>query len=178
MGIRFRELSVSVLASDGANHGAYLVHAWNSCRFFAFCERSLFASPYAHGEVRISTAAPVCVHVAQKGRSMFYAEMRCTDAPGLSRVPTSRTDGGWSGPVFLPRKASASGRPPGKFFHARITGQTETFAFVKGNDLLTMQPASGDGAVAALVDSNFIAEQWSIRADARHAKSKTYQRDG
>src|SRR4051812_34281167 len=55
MGVRFGELSISVLASDRANHGAYLVHAWNSCRFFAFCERSFFATPYAHGEVQVST---------------------------------------------------------------------------------------------------------------------------
>src|SRR5262249_27557184 len=43
MGVRFRELSfcVSVSRPDGGirQDAAYLVRAFNSCRFFAFCER-------------------------------------------------------------------------------------------------------------------------------------------
>src|SRR4051812_1979975 len=54
MGVRFRELSFSVLTAgyqgDPAE-GAYLVQAFNSCRFFAFCERALFSTPYYHADV-------------------------------------------------------------------------------------------------------------------------------
>src|SRR5947209_20045135 len=43
MGVRFRELSFSVLASrheaGASQDGAFLVRAFNSCRLFAFSER-------------------------------------------------------------------------------------------------------------------------------------------
>src|SRR5262245_16342161 len=41
LGVRFREVSFSVLVSrPGA--GVFLVRAFNSCRLFAFCERVRF----------------------------------------------------------------------------------------------------------------------------------------
>src|SRR4051794_16140630 len=55
MGLGFRELSVSILARQASagdsggggggegGGGAWLAHAWNSRRFFAFCERTFFA---------------------------------------------------------------------------------------------------------------------------------------
>src|ERR1700684_3828126 len=47
-GVRFRELSLSVLVrppevGDGRN-AAFLVHAFNTSRFFAFCERVFFST--------------------------------------------------------------------------------------------------------------------------------------
>src|SRR5436190_14809837 len=46
MGVPFREVSLSVLAREDAGkttrEGTYLLHAFNSSRFFAFCERRLF----------------------------------------------------------------------------------------------------------------------------------------
>src|SRR5690349_1730855 len=48
-GIRFSELSVSVLVSppnpSTGEEAAYLLHAFNSNGFFAFCERVFFATP-------------------------------------------------------------------------------------------------------------------------------------
>src|SRR4029079_4652040 len=41
--IRFRELSFSVLVRREQKEAAFLVHAFNTVRFFAFVERSLFA---------------------------------------------------------------------------------------------------------------------------------------
>lgn len=60
MGVRFRERSFSVLVSrqeEGTRQdAAYLVRAFNSCRLFAFCERVFFATPYNHGDVRVSAS--------------------------------------------------------------------------------------------------------------------------
>ncbi|MDB5323733.1 MAG: hypothetical protein JWN40_5364 [Phycisphaerales bacterium] len=180
MGVPFREFSVSVLAFEngtgGRRDGAYLVHAWNSCRFFAFCERVFFSTPYSHGEVRVSTAAPVSIHVAEKGRVLFEAQMRSADVAGSGRKPSSSGAGGWDGLVFLPRR-NAIPVERGKFFHARIAGHTETFPFLRETDALTMNPGNGNGFLAALANSNFAPEQWVVRADATHAKSKTYKRE-
>src|SRR5262245_27736743 len=59
MGFRFRELSFSVLVSrpeEGLPRAAaFLVHAFNSSRLFAFSERVFFSTPYRHGDVRVST---------------------------------------------------------------------------------------------------------------------------
>jgi hypothetical protein len=180
MGVPFREFSVSVLGyengASGRRDGAYLVHAWNSCRFFAFCERVFFSTPYSHGKVRISTAAPVSVDVADNRQVLFRADMRLADDPGSSREPTSRGASGWDGRIFLPRKRKSADQP-GKFFHARIAGHTDTFPFLRETDALTINPGNGNGLLVALADSNFAAEQWVVRADATHAKSKTYKRE-
>ena len=49
-GIRFRELSFSVMVCGGM----FLIGAFNSSRFFAFCERVFFSTPYYGADVRIS----------------------------------------------------------------------------------------------------------------------------
>ena len=63
-GFRFRELSFSVLvAPPDARVGrdaVYLLRAFNSRRFFAFCERFFFSTPYYPGDVRVSASVPAC----------------------------------------------------------------------------------------------------------------------
>src|SRR5947207_14645228 len=50
IGVRFREVSFSVLVErrgEGTgSDAAFLVRAFNSCRFFAFSERVFFSTPY------------------------------------------------------------------------------------------------------------------------------------
>src|SRR5262245_59046278 len=83
LGVRFRELSFSVLTAgykgDKAE-GAYLVHAFNSCRFFAFCERVLFSTPYYYGDVRVATS-PASIQLLQGGQVVFHAQMHAGSAP-------------------------------------------------------------------------------------------------
>ncbi len=57
----FTPFSVLVSTSEegAGGGGAYLVSAFNSCRFFAFCERAFFSTPYHHGDARISASLPV-----------------------------------------------------------------------------------------------------------------------
>src|SRR5688500_10435635 len=52
IGLRFCEISFSVLVAS-PDHGTtgdacYLVQAFNSRRFFAFCERTFYSTPYFH----------------------------------------------------------------------------------------------------------------------------------
>src|SRR5206468_3850312 len=88
MGVRFRELSFSVLVArlqaGVRQDAAYLVRAFNSCRLFAFCERVFFSTPYHHGDVRVSASLPASMHVVKKGEVVFAAEMGA-DASGLGR---------------------------------------------------------------------------------------------
>src|SRR5690349_2716741 len=75
LGIRFRELSFSVLASPvegGARRdGAYLAQAFNTSRWFAFCERAFFAAPYRHGDVGVSASFPPSVRLRKGGEVVF-----------------------------------------------------------------------------------------------------------
>src|SRR5262249_27784132 len=85
MGIRFREMSVSVQVvppEGGAlRDAAYLVGAFNSSRLLAFCERVFFSTPYRHGDVHLSASLPASIRVADKGGAGFRAEMG-TGTPG------------------------------------------------------------------------------------------------
>jgi hypothetical protein len=179
MGIRFRELSVSVLVragtGDAQREGAYLLHAWSSSRFLAASERVFFSTPYTYGDVRVSASGPVSVQLTRGGEIAFRAEIRA-DRPGGGGGPSRAAEGGWSGPVYLPGNAAAATGGGGKLFFARAAGLTETRPFCPERDLLTIRPARDDGALAALVESRFVATEWAVRPDATHAKSKTYRR--
>src|SRR5689334_268344 len=92
-GIRFRELSFSVTVRGGM----FLVRAFNSSRFFAFCERVFFSTPYYGAEVQISAAHPAFVRMAEEGEGAF--EVKMTEE---GRAASSGGEDGWEGPVFLP----------------------------------------------------------------------------
>jgi hypothetical protein len=175
MGVRFREVSVSVLVVEDSGgtvrEGAYLLHAFNSSRFFAFCERRLFSTPYSHADVRVCAERPASFRVEESGREVFRAEMAADHMPARSAA------GGWDGPVFLPRRGGADAGDGRLFFFARIQGQTDTYPFLAGKDSVAIAPGdAADGAGRALIDSRFAGKEWSVRRDATHAKSKTYDR--
>jgi hypothetical protein len=176
MGVRFRELSFSVLVSppeDGKPQAAaFLVQAFNSCRFFAFCERVFFSTPYYYGAVGVSTALPASIRLTQHGEARFAAEM---EANTSTREPLRVGEDGWEGPVFLPARGRGSARHR-KLFFARISGHTRTYPFLPSADPLTIQPARGSEILQELIDSQFVGQEWAVREDAEHAKSKTYKR--
>jgi hypothetical protein len=179
MGIRFRELSFSVVVSqpeeETRQNAAYLVRAFNSCRLFAFCERVFFSTPYSHGEVRLLASLPAAMHLVKKGKVVFAAEMGA-DASGVVREPSRCGEDLWEGPVFLPESRRRKGRE-GKLFVARLRGYTRTYPFLSGTDSVAISPSPDSEILQALRDSCFRAKEWIIREDATHAKSKTYQRD-
>ena len=178
MGVRFRELSfcVSVSRPDGGirQDAAYLVRAFNSYRFFAFCERVFFSTPYYHGDVRVSASLPPSMHLVKKGEVVFAAQMGAGPS-GLGREPSRCGEDGWDGFVFLPEGRRRGGRQ-GKLFVARLRGYTRTYAFLPGTDSVAIKASPDSEVLQALRDSHFVAKEWIIREDATHAKSKTYKR--
>jgi hypothetical protein len=174
MGMRFREVSFSILTSSYKGveiAGAYLVQAFNSNRFFAFCERTLFSTPYSQADVRVS-CRPVFVKCIPTREVVFQADMHA-DISAPSREPVRCGVDGWEGPVFLPRGKGRE-RRDGKFFVAKITGDTRLYPFLPSEDSLLLSPAPGSEVIQALIDSGFACKEWAVREDATHAKSKTY----
>src|SRR4051812_43520591 len=110
MGVRFRELSFSVeVVPPGPGDAAFLVRAFNSCSFFAFCERMLFSTPYHYGDVQVSAAVPASIRLTEKAQVTFEVAMRI-DPPGPARAPARAEVEGWDGPVFLPGGRRGNGR--------------------------------------------------------------------
>jgi hypothetical protein len=179
LGVRFRELSFSVLVSrpeaGSRQDAAYLVRAFSSSRLFAFCERVLFSTPYDHGDVRVSASLPASLHLVKQGEGYFAAEMGA-DASGRGREPSRCGEDGWEGPVFLPERRRRKGRP-GKLFVARLRGYTRTYPFLAGTDSVAIRSSPDSEILQALSGSRFLAKEWIVREDATHAKSKTYRRD-
>jgi hypothetical protein len=178
LGVRFRELSFSVLVRRDERgcrpDGAFLVHALNSCRLFAFCERVLFSTPYYYGDCRVATSFPATIQWVDGGEAAFRAEMR-GDASGRRREPSRSGEGGWEGPVYLPTTGRGKG-PEGRLFFARIRGRTLTYPFLNTEDSVSVRPSPGSPILQALMDSRFAGKEWAVRQDATHAKSKTYKR--
>jgi hypothetical protein len=176
-GVRFREVSFSVLVSDksanGNHNAAFLLKAFNSCRFFAFCERTFFSTPYQHANASVSAELPASIQLVQNEQTIFEASMKLSG--GAARLPSRDGEEGWTGPVYLPRGHRDSTNS-GKLFFARLHGQTQTFPFQASADTLAITPAT-DEVLSTLIDSGFTPSEWVIRTDASHSKSKTRPRD-
>jgi hypothetical protein len=114
------------------------------------------------------------VHLVKNGEVVFAAEMGA-DPSGLAREPSRCGEDGWDGPVFLPQSRRWEGRQS-KLFVARLRGYTRRYAFRPGTDSVAIRPAPDSEVVQALRDSHFVANEWILREDATHAKSKTYKR--
>jgi hypothetical protein len=176
LGVPFRELSFCVLVSPlegGTQDAAFLLRAFNSSRFFAFCERALFSTPYYHADVRVS-AFPASMQLVQKREVVFRAEME-PEGCAAGREPSAQGEDGWEGPVFLPQnRRTEPGQ--GKLFFARLQGHTRRYPFQPSGDSLVIRPSPDSEVLQALLGSQFVPTEWLIREDAAHAKSKTYKR--
>mgnify|MGYP003390346321 CR=1 FL=1 len=176
-GVRFRELSFSVFvdrpdASEGSD-AAFLVQAFNSSRFFAWSERTWFSTPYRHGMIDVEVGLPAAMRLGLEGQTVFSAVMSA-DSNTPTREPSRGKVEGFAGPIFLP--GSARGKATsGRFFFAKIEGETQAYSF-SPTDTLTILPSAGSPMLQALIDSHFVVDEWLIRRDATHAKSKTFRR--
>ncbi len=167
-------------ASEGSD-AAFLVQAFNSSRFFAWSERTWFSTPYRHGMIDVDVGLPATMRLGLEGQTVFSAVMSVDSRhaagsgdPRRAREPIRCGVEGWNGPVFLPgctRGKATSGR----LFFAKMEGESQVYPF-SSTDTLTLRPSSGSPILQALIDSHFVVDEWLIRRDATHAKSKTFRR--
>ncbi len=174
-GLRFREVSLSVLAVDPDwpdRQGALLVHAFNSSRLLAWCERFWFHTPYwpATIDLRWTPQAGVQVRTPTGGR-LELAMSSASDARQLTRCGP----GGWQGFVYLP-SSTRQGKTVRRWFFVLIEGATSTFAASPG-DVWAASAVPDARALQDLIDSRIQPREWQIRTSARHARSKTFLRD-
>lgn len=167
-GLRFQEMSFSVLAArsdDVGTHGALLVQAFNSRRFFAFCERWWFKTPYHFGQVSLSVNLPLSLSLAIGDQTVLAASMHVP----VNDLAIASACVDW--PIYLPRHGGKRAR---KFF-ARIRGETVFFPFQSGLDSWSLVSSPRANVLAQLLDSGFAPREWIVRYNAYHAKSKTYR---
>ena len=176
MGLPFAEFSVCVLVVPPVDRGwkdaAYLVHAFNSRRFFALCERVLYSTPYYHGRVRVTAAFPPAVEVCAEDGATYHASLRrgaSERPPGPSRSATEC----WNGPVFLAGRGGGEGTARRVFF-AKLQGLTRAFPYAPARDTVEITSASAGSVFQMLIDSRFEGREWIVREGATHARSKTY----
>lgn len=174
MGLRFRELSISVFVgqiSDGGEPDAvFLVHAFNSSRLFAFVERTFYHTPYYHADVRVETRRPASFEVGRRKDVILRAEMSGSSI--ASRTLVRCGEEGWEGPILLPSAASFS-KP--KVFFAKLGGHTHVYPFA-ADDVVMIKSTAAAPVLRWLVESEFVGTEWSIRENATHARSKSVKR--
>jgi hypothetical protein len=171
MGAQFRELVFSFLvceqADPGKPSGFFLVHAFNSSRLFALLERSMFQTPYYHGNVQVADQIPASFKLNDGQGSTLNAKM--SGAVSCLRGE----DEMWAGPIYLPRRMTKN---PGGLFYAKLGGYAEIFPFSPSMDTLKFQASPQTPVLQWLIDSNFTGKEWHIRHNAEHSRSKTYMR--
>jgi hypothetical protein len=180
MGVRFRELTVSVFVSrdegGSGQDGAYLAQAFNSSRVFAFIERVSFLTPYDHANPQLDTGPPASFRL-EKGQDVVLSASTSAGTNGSRRTPSRQGLESWAGPVFLPkRRARARRNSHGHYFLAKIAGDTSVYPFSTFEDEVRFTPSPSDRVFEWLARSGFQGREWMIRGDATHAKSKTLKR--
>ena len=178
MGIPFRELPIGIFVSreqDGSERdGMFLIHAFNSSRFFAFVERTFFHTPYYPGDIHVSIEPPVAIRLTANRRDVLQLEMRPDTAHALQTASHASSDI-WEGPIFLPTDPTRKNAPR-RLFYGRLQGTTRSHA-CSANDIVSIRPAAEAPVFAWLLESGFTGREWTIRENATHAKSKTVARN-
>lgn len=173
MGVRFRELSIGAVVrgelGGEQQDGLHLLHAFNSSRLYAFCERRLLRTPYDHADVRVDVRLPASMHVGRSKSGALLANM----SGEAERTPSSSADECWEGPIYLPRDGNRP-KAPSTWFRAKLAGQTERYPFL-APDTVEFSPATGHPVLTALIESEFVAKEWSIRQSATHCRTKTFK---
>jgi hypothetical protein len=175
MGIRFREMSISVIVSSAEVTSYFLLRAFNSNRFFAFCERVFFSTPYEGECVDVVPDIPAAISVGQHDHTAFHASMHVTDRLA-TRTPNQEYEEALLAQILLPCKTDATSRQA-KMFFARIRGTTKIYPFLAGRDIISIDSRTNGDVFHTLSESNFVPEEWIVRLNAFHAKSKTYARN-
>jgi hypothetical protein len=176
LGLPFTEASFSILVCvpdrEDRREAVFLLQGFNSSRLLAWCERRLFSTPYRHCRCRISVAWPASIYLVEGERTVFKALMQ-TAALSPERKRLRFGERGWEGPIFLPRSSSSG---DGCVFFARICGHAQTYPFVPTEDAVRITPSPTAEVFQSLLDSQFIGEEWAVRMDATHARSRTYKK--
>ncbi len=173
-GIPFREVSISICAypdSIDTPEGIFLAHAFNSVRFFAWCERTFFATPYYYAVIAVDPGPLASFEVTGRTSSLLRAAM--TRTTNTDRREPIHSGHECSEPtIFLPTRQSKPNAPQKQFF-ARLSGDTQIYPFLRDHDRITIQPSTAAPILQSLIDSNFTGRQWMIRKCGTHARSKT-----
>ena len=174
MGVRFRELCISVSVRDADGRAGsepfYLAQGFHSSRLFAWVERTRFLTPYVHGKIGLNASVPASIRLVEGDQDVFRAGM---SPAGSGRALVGSGEESWEGAIFLPTRGSDSG--PGKVFYAKMTGMMQRYAFADG-DVLAVQRGAKRSALGWLIDSSFTGREWAVREDGTHARSKTFER--
>ena len=173
-GMPFREISFSVALEPTPGwhdlpNAACLMRAFNSNRFFAWCERFFFSTPYYPAKCVIS-AEPVHFSVANAQSTIFSAELH---GQSDRQVLATGNHESYGTVAMLPKSSDPC--DAFKYFVARLSGEARVYAFDQTRDLVNITKDNGDQLFEELLNSGFAGERWLIRAAANHAKSKTYK---
>ncbi len=176
MGVCFQEVSFSVLVLPPKNQrdACFLVHAFNSRRLAAFCERVFFSTPYSYGKIRLSTSVPCSIQLIRGGHVALRVAMHSDSSPP-SREPSFRGEESWDGPIFLPgRRQERDGQ--GKLFFGNLTGHTLRYPFQPTKDVLTIWPSQGSEVLKTLIDSHGTEQQIRASFERKHGATWAFGR--
>jgi len=153
----------------------FLALAFNSSRLFAAVERALFSTPYRHGRMRVDTGLPGSITLFE-GRDAALGAVMGPNGCAARREPMRVGDDGWEGPVFLPRKERGP-RASGKWFFAKLGGHTLVYPFLPEVDQVKVGLGRDQDDLRRVIESGFSGEDWSIREDSRHSRTKTFAKE-
>lgn len=164
-GFSFLESTLVVEIENPDREGdvaAYLVAALSTSRLLAFCERTMFRTPYYRGEATFNIESPQRFTVSHRDGSIINASRS-------SAAESAREEDEWEGPVYF-----SGNRGRRSFMNVRLAGDIEVYPFRNDVDCWEVESTSDDQIAGLLSRSGFQPTQWRLRTDGTHSRSKTY----
>lgn len=170
MKIRFREFAISIFVNSfSENEAAFLLHAYNSNKFFAWSERKFFSTPYFHAQILFDPESNSGADICTKKNQVISINNSINKN---SRVPKFEGFDRWEGKVYLPCDYQKN-KSRNKWFYAGVSGETKKYDYSGAEDSIILNNDSNE-AFRCLQKSNVTGYEWIIRENAFHSKSKTY----
>ena len=174
--LRFREVSIYVGISkveDGdAVDALFLAHAYNSSPLLAMLERRLFYSPHSPGYIQTHLRLNTNMRLIVGDTTLLDAEMAVDTYVEFGKKLVSQNEI-WEGPVFLPDLKGLY-LDKSRYYFSKMEGLTYTIPFALDKDIFNIRPNLENPVIRQLADSHFTPEEWAIREEGGHLKSKTY----
>jgi hypothetical protein len=172
MKVQFREVAISIFArkidDESGAESTFLLHAYNSNKFFAWSERKFFSTPYYHADISFDSREYSGTEVMQDNTPLISVKNTIN-----SRVPKFEGNEQWDGMVYLPFNYNKR-KQKYKWFYATLLGDTVKYDYSNEEDLLIVNSSGSNEILKLLNKSDCTGYEWVIRKSAFHAKSKTY----
>ncbi|MGM0588912.1 MAG: hypothetical protein ACQETE_10880 [Bacteroidota bacterium] len=163
-------VEIELTKHERDEQGLYLVNALNSSRFLSFIERTMYNMPHQPADIAMQTHRPPAFQFREA--DTFILKGQLSNKPDKIREYEVYSEmRSWKGPVCLPDQHKGL-QTDKRLFVSAFEGRTKIVPFSEHLDTFEMNEQSNHPLLLHLLNSGYRAEEWQIRPQATHRRTK------